>query len=243
MDEVSRGGWLRCTVAGMVGFAAFFGLGEVVSLLGIESPIGRQVALKGLMVVVAVVAWAVLRQPPSTMGWTRLGWRAFGWNGGCWKWTVLACLAMAGATVVMILTGQRHPIASQLNFGQIVVVIWLLSSFAEEVYVRGAIQSYGQLGVDPSRLGAASPPVVVSALVFAAMHVPLIWKGGGAVGGGVIVAATLFVGWACAVVRVRSGGIWAPFLVHMLANISAVPGGIVGVIIYRLVNGSFPPMQ
>ena len=36
----------------------------------------------------------------------------------------------------------RHPVASQMGFLQIVLLIWLLSSFSEEVYVRGLVQSW-----------------------------------------------------------------------------------------------------
>ena len=42
------------------------------------------------------------------------------------------------------LLGVRHPLASQMSFLQIVLLIWLLSSFSEEVYVRGLVAVLGR---------------------------------------------------------------------------------------------------
>ncbi|MFO0829539.1 MAG: CPBP family intramembrane glutamic endopeptidase [Phycisphaerales bacterium] len=238
MQEVSGNRWCRSAIAAIVALGVFLGLGPLVTLLGIEGLVARQVALKGLMILVALLAWLALRQPWSAMGWTR-----FGWTRRCWRWLGLSCLAMAAAAVAMILNDLRHPLASQLSFLPLMAIVWFLSSFAEEVYVRGAMQSWCQLGLDGRTLRPTSAPIVASALLFAAMHVPLIWKGGGPLGGGIIVAATLFVGWGCAVVRARTGSVWAPFVVHALANMAAVPGGIVGAIAYRIAFGTFPTMQ
>ena len=68
-------------------------------------------------------------------------------------------------------------------------------------------------------------------------------KGAGPLGGGIIVAATLVVGWGCAVIRARTGSVWAPFVAHLLANVASIPGGVVGAIIYRVMHGEFPTMR
>ena len=81
---------------------------------------------------------------------------------------------------------------------------------------------------------------MTSALLFAAMHGPLMWSPAGVKGGLVIVLATLGVGFACAVLRARSTSLWPAIACHVIGNVAAVPGGILGVIIYRLVYGRLP---
>jgi len=154
---------------------------------------------------------------------------------------VIAAASMMAASVAMILLGARHPVASQMGFLQIVVVIWLLSSFSEEVYVRGLVQSWVADGYDTDGVRSAfEPSIVSSALVFAAMHGPLMWSPAGVKGGLVIVLATLGVGWACAGLRARSRSLLPAIACHVVGNVAGVPGGILGVILYRLVHGRLP---
>jgi membrane protease YdiL (CAAX protease family) len=59
-------------------------------------------------------------------------------------------------------------------------------------------------------------------------------------GGLAIVLSTLGVGWACAVLRARSKSLLPAIACHVIGNVAGVPGGIIGVIIYRLVYGRIP---
>jgi membrane protease YdiL (CAAX protease family) len=121
------------------------------------------------------------------------------------------------------------------------LLIWVLSSFSEEVYVRGLVQSWVADRDDAYGIGSPfDPSVVMSALLFAAMHVPLMWSPAGVRGGLVIVLATLGVGFACAVLRARSTSLWPAIACHVIGNVAAVPGGIVGVMIYRVIYGKLP---
>ena len=65
------------------------------------------------------------------MGWQRADW----WNRSYLAWFVLAAVSMMAGSVVMVLLGLRHPLASQMSFLQVVLSVWLLSSVSEEVYV------------------------------------------------------------------------------------------------------------
>jgi hypothetical protein len=56
---------------------------------------------------------------------------------------VTAAAFMMAASVVMLFLGVRHPIASQMSFLQIVLLIWLLSSCSEEVSRPGSILDLG----------------------------------------------------------------------------------------------------
>jgi membrane protease YdiL (CAAX protease family) len=196
-----------------------------------------QIVLKTSLVLVALLAWKLLGTPFHEMGWRRGAW----WNRSYLVWFATAAAAMMAASVVMILLGLRHPVASQMSFPQIVVAIWLLSSFSEEVYVRGLVQSWVADGDDASGVNSAFEPAIVSsALLFAAMHVPLMWSPIGIKGGLVIVLAMIAVGWACAVLRARSRSLLPAITCHVLGNVAGVPGGILGTILYRLVYGRLP---
>ena len=141
----------------------------------------------------------------------------------------------------MILLDLRHPIASQMSFLQIVVLIWLLSSFSEEVFVRGLVQSWiAEAEEKAATTKAFAPSIVSSALLFAGMHAPLMWSPVGVKGGLVLVLTTLGVGWACAVLRARSMSLWPAIACHIFGNVMGVPGGILGVILYRLIFGRLP---
>jgi membrane protease YdiL (CAAX protease family) len=56
-------------------------------------------------------------------------------------------------------------------------------------------------------------------------------------GGLAIVLSTLGVGWACAVLRARSKSLLPAIACHVIGNVAGVPGGILGVILDRLVYG------
>lgn len=243
--------WTRCIAASVVAGGVFVGIGYLLTWVGpslsIDTVITRQIALKGLMIVAALIAWAFTRRP-----WAEMGWRRPVWPRGSLMWVLLSCAAMGGASIAMVLTHSIHPLVAKLSLLQIIPVVWILSSLSEEIYVRGALQSWcqvaGRTGVAPASAEPAppaaplSPPVVMSALLFAGMHVPLMWSGGGVLGGGIIVSATLCVGWGCAVLRARSGSLWMAIALHVLANVAGLPGGIIGVIIHRIVYGTFPQM-
>jgi membrane protease YdiL (CAAX protease family) len=69
-----------------------------------------------------------------------------------------------------------------------------------------------------------------------------MWSPVGVQGGLVIVLSTLGVGFACAVLRARSRSLWPAIVCHVIGNVAGIPGGILGVILYRLVYGRLPEM-
>ncbi len=209
------------------------GLGSTLS----KSPVVSQVVLKTALILIALFGWKLLGSPLHEMGWRRADW----WNRSYLAWFALAAVAMMAGTVAMILQGLRHPLASQMSFLQIVVVVWLLSSVSEEIYVRGLVQSWVAGGDDAKGLDSVFEPAVVSsALLFASMHVPLMWSPIGVKGGLTIVLSTLGVGFACAALRAKTKSLWPAIACHIIGNVAGVPGGILGVILYRLVYGRLP---
>ncbi|MFO0890218.1 MAG: CPBP family intramembrane glutamic endopeptidase [Isosphaeraceae bacterium] len=236
-------GWVRAGAGFVWGLALFlavaFGLKWVMGSTATTSPVLSQVVLKGLLIVVAVAVWALMGRPLSAMGFRR----AATTGRGSLPWYALAIVAMMLGSVAMVLLELRHPLTAQMTFLQIVLSVWLLSSVSEEVYVRGLVQSWMADGTELSGPRPLSEPsVVMSALLFAAMHVPLMWSPIGFRGGLAIVLATLGVGIACAVLRARTGSLWPAILAHVLGNVGGVPGGILGVILYRVIHGHLPEM-
>ena len=195
-----------------------------------------QAALKGSMIVVALIAWTMLGRPFRAMGWRKPDWR----NRAHVVWFAVAIVTMMATSAVMILLKSQHPLAAKLTFLQLIVVIWLLSSFSEEIYVRGLVQSWISEHDDPNRNSILTPAIGSSALVFAAMHVPLIWTPAGLEGGLTISTAMLFLGWACAALRARSASLWSAIACHIVGNVAGLPGSFVGIILYRAIYGDFP---
>jgi membrane protease YdiL (CAAX protease family) len=229
---------VRAILGAVAGAVMFFGIGYgLKSVAGNLSVFAAHALLKGTLIVISLIAWALMRRP-----WSQMGWQPARPGGRKWLWYLIAAVAMGFATIVMILTENRHPIASQFSFVQVIVSVWLLSSISEEIFVRGLVQSWIAAPISPE---SATPKCVIiaSACLFAGLHVPLIWKGGGALGGGVIVAATFFVGWAAAEIRARSGSLLHAIGVHIVGNIAALPFGVIGAIVYAVIHGHPPQMK
>jgi membrane protease YdiL (CAAX protease family) len=236
-----RNRWLRAFAGFVWGLLLFLGVAWGLKI-GLGSSVSgsaavSQIVLKTTLVLVALIGWKLLGRSKGEMGWRRADW----WNRSYPVWFVIAAVSMMAGSVVAIFLGVRHPVASQMGFLQIVLVVWILSSFSEEVYVRGLVQSWVADRDDANGINSAfEPSIVSSALLFGSMHVPLIWSPIGVKGGLVIVLATLGVGFGCAALRARTGSLWPAIACHVFGNVASVPGGIVGVILYRLVFGRLP---
>jgi membrane protease YdiL (CAAX protease family) len=236
-----RNQWLRAFVGFVWGLLLFRGVAWALKLgLGTTasgSAVVSQIVLKTALIFVALIGWKLLGRSKGEMGWRKADW----WRRSYLVWFVITAVSMMAGSVAMVFLGVRHPVASQMSFLQIVVLVWLLSSISEEVYVRGLVQSWVADRNDPTGTNSVfEPSIVSSALLFASMHVPLMWSPIGVKGGLAIVLATLGVGWACAVLRARSKSLLPAIACHIIGNVAGVPGGILGVILYRLVYGRLP---
>jgi hypothetical protein len=237
-----RNEWVRAFLGFVWGLLLFLAVARSLKLgLGptlTESAVMSQVVLKSTIVLVALLCWTLLGRPFSEMGWRRADW----WKRSYLFWFVIAATTMMAGSVAMIFLGARHPLASQMRFPEIVLVIWLLSSFSEEVYVRGLVQSWVANRRDGIN-SAFTPSIVSSTLLFAAMHAPLIWSPAGVKGGLLIVLMMVAVGWACAVLRARSTSLLPAIVCHVVANVAPLPGGILGAILYRVIYGHLPEIM
>jgi membrane protease YdiL (CAAX protease family) len=145
------------------------------------------------------------------------------------------------ASVVSLAAGQgRMPVLEGLSFLQIVLLVWLLASVAEEVLVRGYVQSYLEplkhRGFNVFRL-RISLPVIISALFFSAMHLILMTTGMPFTGVYIILVFTFLLGLVAALQRERTGSVMPAIATHVSFNVGGVIGGVVYVIFQIAVVG------
>src|SRR4051812_2469470 len=166
MREKMQNPWMRAAIGFVWGLSLFLAIAWLLKLglgpMGSGSPILSQVVLKTSMILVALVTWKLSGRPFRAMGWRGAERR----NRSYLVPFAIAAVSMMAASVAMILLGVRHPLVSQMSFLQIVLLVWLLSSFSEEVYVRGLVQSWvadrdAAYGID----SPFEPPIVTSALL------------------------------------------------------------------------------
>ncbi len=115
------------------------------------------------------------------------------WNRSDLVWFAIAGVEMAGSVVISS-WGSASGCVEE-GFLQVVSVVCRLSSFSEEGEVRGLVQSWVADRDDGKGINSAFEPAIVSsALLFAALHVPLMWSPIGVKGGLTIVLSTFGVG-------------------------------------------------
>lgn len=233
---VTDGLW-RPLVAAVAGAAVFFGLtAVVVAIPGVE-PRGAHVILKLALIVLVLVIAA------SRGRWRELGFRRAPLLRGWGRPYAIGCLVMVVSTAVMIVIGASHPMASKLSLRQVALEVWLLSSVAEELFVRGLVQHWcNPPGTTLAQQRDLRGPVIASALLFGAMHAPLIWRGAGVVGGLILVATTTIVGYVAASMRQRSGSVHPAIALHVAANVCAIPGTMLGIAMVWLLTGELPAL-
>jgi len=173
---------------------------------------------------------------PSRFGFTRPkvggGYRA----GIIWG---IILGALASSVTLTARAGGVNPLKG-LSFVQIVLLVWILASVAEEILVRGYVQSYLEpltdRGFSVFRL-RISLPVIISAVFFAVMHIILLATGTSFLTTYIIVAFAFFLGLVAAYQRERTGSILPAIAAHVSFNIGGVIGGAIYVIIQIAVFG------
>ncbi len=182
----------------------------------------------GLMAILSAAAIAGLSQGR---------FEAFGFTVGTFRWSFLLLLwaiPSAVLTLPQLLARRTEPL--ELPFGltpmQTVVRVWIVASLAEEILMRGLVQSsLGLLSDIGFSVGThfVSLPVLAGALAFSALHL-VLFKRMGANAAPVLVA-TFLLGCVAGVYRETTGSLIPAVLVHVLFNVGgAVPVWIVGAV-------------
>jgi membrane protease YdiL (CAAX protease family) len=163
-----------------------------------------------------------------------------------WLWGPGAFLLGMAATFVMLLSGGGgNPLVKELSFFQIVLFVWISASIVEEILTRGFLQGHllraRSMTRDIKPIGL-NLSALVSAVFFAAMHLVLLVSGVDFASLIVTLFFTFSLGLISGQLRYRTGSLLPSVLVHMLANIGGVGGGIIYAIITILTGGTLPNM-
>ena len=188
-----------------------------------------------MMAATLVLVLASSMGDPARFGFARPGRGGYGASvtGGL----VLGIIA----TIVAMVVGRGGvQLLSSLGFWEMVLIVWLFASVAEELLVRGYVQGY----MDPliSRGFTAfglriSLPVIISALFFSAMHLILLARGTAPMTVYVIMVFAFALGLLAAYQRERTGSVLPPIAAHVFFNVGGVIGGILYVIAQIVIFG------
>jgi len=221
-------------VAGWVIFAAAIGAIGAATLQGwIPGAVSAHNWLKTLLLA-ASIAFMLADARPL---------RAFGFCAPRASWPDwIAALAGGGlvgacASVLVLATpAGGMPFLREFAFPQLVLSVWLYSTLAEEVFVRGLVQTWmqGDGGGSPdphrNRFGGA---VLASGLLFGSLHLSLLWKGGDGLTTVIIVSCTTLLGLLAAYYRRRTGSLVLPVLAHLAFNLGGFAGGVAWMLLGR----------
>jgi membrane protease YdiL (CAAX protease family) len=149
-------------------------------------------------------------------------------------------LGAASSLAVLLLGGRgMQAVLGPLSFWQIVLIIWVGSSVAEEMLTRGWAQGVLERW-SHVRLGELSLPVMTGAVLFGSMHVGLFFRGVDAITASMIVIGTTGLGLWAGVLRERHRGLGPAIAAHVGFNAGGLVGGLIYVLAHRLVTGTLP---
>ena len=218
---------------GIVALFAAWGSSRAVNYLaapGSPEWMGVFINYAAMLAVSLILVLASSMGDPSSFGFTRP--KIGGGYGAGITWGLLLG-ALASLANLASGAGRMAPLKG-LSFVQIVLLVWLLASVAEEILVRGYVQSYLEplrnRGFSAFRM-RISLPVLLSALFFAAMHLILLTTGTPLFTTYVIVAFAFFLGLVAAYQRERTGSVLPAIAAHVSFNIGGVIGGAIYVIL------------
>ena len=183
------------------------------------------------------------------IAWTGGGeWRRFGFQRAGQAWGRFALLAvLLGVTVTLALALGSRPGMDAALKGLAplpVLLVVLYSTAVEELFTRGWLQGFLEPGRERSILPALplSVPVLASVLVFTAMHLTPVGKGGDPWSLVIILAFTTGAGLLSALARERTGSLLPAVWTHLAGNLGGVLGGVVFALVYRAQHGHLPAL-
>lgn len=152
-------------------------------------------------------------------------WSEFGVGVGLFDWSPVLLLwvlptALLATTQIVASKGRASADPHRLRPAQTVVRVWVTASIAEELLTRGLVQGLLEpLSGVGFGVGAnfVTVPILLAALVFAALHLVLVRKMGAAVVP--VIALAFLLGCVAGVYRQTTGSLIPAVIVHMLFNI------------------------
>jgi len=180
--------------------------------------------MKVFLVIFSLAALKLMTIPLSAAGFR--GTQSFLWISFLRRTTLIAFLAILGVIIInsigVILSGAEPRGFKESGLLNMICLVWLWSSFSEEVFVRGFLQSalspWLSTGLQIGRI-RFSLPVLISAFWFAAMHLTLLGMGMSGYFVLSIFLSALAMGLLAAHYREISKSLVPPILAHMLFNV------------------------
>lgn len=180
----------------------------------VSSPAIRQVVFDLGLVAIALCTWRTLGFP-----FGRMGLRRPSRGSQRWQWYAGIVVVMGVGAACAVALDVSHPVVSALSPAQIVVVVWLFGSTAEEVFIRGFVQSLMYIDDVAGSMGRAD--VIASGAFFAAIHIPLYWTPMRGSGVSIVLVTALAVGCLAAEARKATGSIVPAIMLHVMGNVVA----------------------
>lgn len=200
-----------------------------------------QVILKAILILVSLI----LVRFALKLSWSQAGFRKP--NARLDRWRVFGSGATIGAltTILLFITpAEGNPLVKSMNLIEFILIIVIWSSLAEEIFIRGLIQSYLQPFVQTGiQLGKIrlSIPVIVCAVIFGCLHLSLLFAEVDLITISITVTSTFLLGIVAGIFRERYESNIPAFLTHASFNIGAIAMGVILGVVYRIITGEFPP--
>lgn len=201
----------------------------------------QQVLLKAILIVLSLLAIKyILKMPLAEAGFRKPSIKL--------KKAKIIFSGMAlGATatiLIMFTPAKGIPLIKQLNPLEFLLIVVIWSSLAEEILIRGFVQSSlksferQKIKFLTSRI---SIPVITSALVFAGMHLSLLFIDVDYYTVVFTVITTFLLGLLAGLYREKYNSIIPAIITHMSFNVGGIIAGIIIAILYKILTGEMPP--
>lgn len=201
----------------------------------------EQVLMKAILIVVSFASIALLLKIP----WSDAGFQKP--NQKLKKRPIILGGMLLGALAtafVFFSPAQGIPLVKSLNLLEFLLVIVIWSSLAEEIFIRGFIQSYLK-PFEEQKVKlfsfSCSVPVCISAFVFAGIHLSLLFAGIDYYTVCITVALTFLLGLLAGIYREKYESIVPALITHMSFNVGGIICGIIIAIMYKIITGELPP--
>jgi hypothetical protein len=208
--------------------AAFLAASALPESVTTQYPWALQAVTQGLMTAVAVGAMAVSRRPMAEFGFRR----PMPAEGHFKLWGLVLGAASSSAILVFGLRGMQSTGAAY-GLAGIVLWIWVVSSFVEEIFCRGWFQTLAG--------GNTRAAVLGSAALFGTMHLVLLFSDMEIAAAIIILLSVTALGYVCATARARTVSLRPAIAAHVMFNVGGLVGGVIYVIAYRILTGHLPP--
>jgi membrane protease YdiL (CAAX protease family) len=229
-------------IAGLLIFiAAIFISNGIVYFIPNPAVWLQQVVLKAVLIVLSLMAIKyILKIPLTEAGFIKPVLRL--------KKAKIVFSGMglgALATILIFFTPAKGiPLLKELNGLEFLLIVVIWSSLAEEILVRGFVQSslkpFEQHTVKIFKI-QLSVSVITSALVFAGMHLSLLFAEIDYYTIVFTVITTFLLGLLAGVYREKYHSIIPAIITHMSFNVGGIITGIIIAIIYKILTGELPP--